>query len=79
MNVNEFIRKLFKGGIGSAKMSINKPYHIEMDIDDKLLQDNMDLLARELHMEVEEKAKYIRKIKHAKIYLADATALITKS
>lgn len=39
------------------------------------LQENMDLLARELHMEVEEKAKYIRKIKHDKIKINSSDLL----
>ena len=67
MKAKTFLKKLFKDT--TFKLLHNIEHHNEKTMlkDWHQLQDNMDLLARELHMEVEEKAKYKRVIKHDEI------------
>ncbi len=71
MKVNKFITKLFKGCAYTIEQNYDTYSFSIHEIPIKKLQDNMDLLARELHMEVETMAtktyNHNKKIRHQKI------------
>ena len=75
MKHDDLIMKLGYGGNAKIRQTHYEErvaVHIEIDIDRKTLIDNMDLLARELHMEVETMAsKSKRKIKHDRIHVPE--------
>jgi len=75
MKADEFIRKLFKGGKGNIIIS-NFDIQIKMRIDTFGIKDNINLLSKEMHMEVERESTLNKKVlKHKKIYVKDVNFL----
>jgi len=60
MNINEFFEKLYKDSNTKSIMTNKIKTIITVDIDTIDLVDNMDLLAKELHMEVEREALTVK-------------------
>jgi len=72
MNVEELFKKLFKDHYHLYFKSTDKMVHMNVEIGKEELQDNIDLLAKELHMEVElhaDKSKHV--IKHERIEIEE--------
>ena len=69
MNTNKFIAELFTGSEGSVAMNDENTI-IVVKIPTSKLRDNIELLSRQMHMDVDMKAKTsLRKLRHNKIIL----------
>ena len=75
MKIEYFLTKLFE--TNKIKIDAERNLHIKSFVfNRKKLQDNLDLLSKELHMEVElEAILNQRKLKHKEIYIKDISFL----